>query len=64
MHQVTEPDVTLPTIGNELLLEPLLTPFMVLSDLETLESETGAKYVNELYPDAVLRSQGRKETWR
>ena len=52
---ITAPDVTLPTIGNELLLEPLLTPFMLLSDLELLESQTGAKYVNDVYPDAVLR---------
>ena len=51
----SSPDVTLPTIGNELLLEPLLTPFMLLSDLELLESQTGAKYVNDVYPDAVLR---------
>jgi len=52
---ITAPDVTLPTIGNELLLQPLLTPLNIINDLENLESQTGAKYVNDLYPDAILR---------
>ena len=60
LPSVTSPssaDVTLPTIANELLLTPLLTPLVITNRLAELKTETGASFTNEQYADAILRAR-------
>ena len=51
------PDVTLPTIGNGLLIKPLITPTFEYGNVAEFEGITGAKHVNKPYMDAVMRHE-------